>query len=423
MLNQDWFAKELRENGHEVITAGMRDHLDVTFVSPFQSLPDLVQELSFGAPDVIVIHDESSPLYLTRLEQVEIPVVFYSVDTHHHLDVHSSFVYAFDHILVAHKDYVAKFPQDGAPVTWFPLWASTLVSPEEEKTHDVVFVGTLNRNHNPGRVDFFEKLKQEVDILVMTGDWKQIFPKSKCVVNQTVKGDLNFRVFEAMGSGSLLLTERTPNGLLDLFAEGQHLLLYEKGNTTDATEKINWIRQNPVEAERIAKQGRNEILSCHTPTRRATELLAVIDSLPARREIKRFSLLGNYTWLYRGLLGTDRARHLAPGALIEMMRLIHDGLLRDEPLLETEACFVILACHEYDRLLERTSGHECLELLSGGHAGSATIRLALAWYAKSKGDISRALSLLSTLDIQPDEGSIQNVFQRLDLMMQEILQL
>ena len=97
VFNQDWFAKEWREMGHEVVTYGCRHDLEVqqsTFVIQVQHvLESLPADFS---PDVLVFHDNSMPVTVLGLEQVEIPTVFLSVDVHHHHEVHKYLSFIFD---------------------------------------------------------------------------------------------------------------------------------------------------------------------------------------------------------------------------------------------------------------------------------------------------------------------------------------
>ena len=47
----------------------------------------------------------------------------------------------------------------------------------------------------------------------------RIYSESKIVLNASINGDLNMRVFEALTSGALLVTDRIENGLDTLFAQ------------------------------------------------------------------------------------------------------------------------------------------------------------------------------------------------------------
>jgi hypothetical protein len=220
ILNQHWFAEDLRAAGHHVLTVGMPAHLDVPLQMPLIHVDRIIEEHMKGhAPDVIIVLDNSAPVMVQGLDETVIPTLFYSVDTHHHADIHKYLCNVFDVTLVAQRDYLPVFHEAGHHPEWFPLWASRPIVPSTEKEMDAVFVGTLNAKLNPERVKFFNALKVKAPVHFQAGNFWEIFPKAEIVINQTVKGDLNFRVFEAMMSGSALLTEHAGNGLFDLFKD------------------------------------------------------------------------------------------------------------------------------------------------------------------------------------------------------------
>jgi hypothetical protein len=246
VFNQDWFVEELRSMGHEVRTCGYAEHLTVKVPQRINCVEDILKNLGNFSPDVLVFLDDSMPALLYEgLNTCSIPKVFYSVDTHHHNQVHALIAPLFDHILVAQKDYIPTFAESGTPTTWFPLWASRYVEASSEKKFGATFVGNLDAKLNPRRVAFFETLQKKIPIHIAHGNYWEIFPHADIVVNQTVKGDLNFRVFEAMMCGPALLTERTPNGLFDLFEDGKHLVTYEPDNVDEAAEKVTRLLNSP----------------------------------------------------------------------------------------------------------------------------------------------------------------------------------
>ena len=171
LLNQDWFQTELRELGHRVETVGLGKHLDITIPAPLIHIDSICREHFDGEfPEVVVIHDNSAPVCIVGLEERDIPTIFYSVDAHHHYELHGDLGKVFDYMLVAQRDYIAPMKElCDAPMEWMPLWASMYVEPEEEKEFGAVFVGSLKRKLNPERVDFFEALQKKTDILYKTG--------------------------------------------------------------------------------------------------------------------------------------------------------------------------------------------------------------------------------------------------------------
>ena len=274
VLNQDWFVDELRALGHKVVAAGWsKKKLDIKAECPGRSIQELFAQLPSGfEPDRIIYFDDSGPVGILDFENLSIPTVFYSVDAHHHCDWHKCFGAAFDHVLVAQREFLSSFLEFNPHSSWFPLWAPFEVEPSAERSIDVSFRGNLDPKLHPLRAKFFEKLAEQFSVDAKTGPWPEVYSSSKIVVNQAVKDDLNFRVFEAMTCGALLVTPRQENGLEELFTPGVHLITYEDGNADDAASKIAYYLEHEEEREAIARAGRAEVLTNHSKLVRAKQL-------------------------------------------------------------------------------------------------------------------------------------------------------
>jgi spore maturation protein CgeB len=79
------------------------------------------------------------------------------------------------------------------------------------------------------------------------------------------------RVFEAMSCGRLLLTDRA-NGILDIFSDKKHLIVYNENNLE---ELILYYLDNSEEREKIAKSGYNEVVEKHTYEKRLEKILKI----------------------------------------------------------------------------------------------------------------------------------------------------
>jgi hypothetical protein len=400
LINQNWFAPELRKMGHEVLTCGMKPHLEYQITQSVIHIDELLKRLPNGfQPDRIVWLDHSGPVTILGLEDCDIPKALYSVDTHHHYARHAAIAHCFDHVFVAQKDYISHFANCGAPVSWLPLWASEYVANSDEKKHDVVFVGTLDRKLNPARVDFFEEMKRLIPIEVLQGHFPSIFPHAEIVLNQTVKGDLNFRVFEAMMCGALLLTESSGNGLLDLFEDGAHLVTYTPRDPKDAAAKASRLIADKETSRRIAAAGRREILMRHTAKERAKtveQVLLNIQKRPATPERH----LGAMTNLFSISLSAE-AEH--PGlskscstlALQSALRALSEGhTFRDNEIEQIIKCAL-----RHDILVGDKMGAALIERFYNAFPKAPIFALLKLRTLLNSGRISEATSL--SLEISP----------------------
>ena len=83
----------------------------------------------------------------------------------------------------------------------------------------MVFVGNLNATVNPDRVAFFQALQSLTTVSVRQGDYADLYGECSIGLNQSLDGELNFRNFEVLASGSALLTEVDLDGMADCLDE------------------------------------------------------------------------------------------------------------------------------------------------------------------------------------------------------------
>jgi len=363
LFNQQWFKEELTLLGHEVLSCGAETIHDITLNSPFVSINTVLTNLPSGfVPDRLVFFDNSSPILVSGFNTIDIPKLFYSVDTHHHGFLHRMIGKCMNQVLIAQKDYMNTFLPEEAHVEWLPLWASLKASPVDKKDYDAVFIGTLNKRLNPNRVAFFEELQKEVPILCTSGHFPDYFTRAKIAINQTVKGDLNFRVFESLMCGPLLLTETISNGLSELFDINEHFVTYTKGNTKEAADKIRYYLSHPTEAARIAEAGRAQVLAHHLPFHRALKLDAALKNISdSKKEVSHFAGMANFALTHETMfMNGDKG---CPAAVVLALRELTFAINNNEPLTNDLACIAIRACFAYDRTQTEAKGRIILNCL------------------------------------------------------------
>lgn len=384
LLNQDWFAKDFREAGHEVVCIGFGANTDVVYKNPLSQVKNILPD-GFE-PELVLIHDNSACIQARGLHELECPMIFYGVDTHLHTDFHCQFSQTVNQTFIAHKDYIKEFERlkiDGPE--WLPVWAGTYLEPQEPKKYDVSFVGTLDPEINPERVAFFSKLKNLVNIHLLTGDYRTIFPFSEVVINQTLKSDLNFRTFEAMMSGAALLTERIDNGLTDLFEPNEDLMLYDRNNAEEASEMIRLMLGDRNKCKKIARSGREKVLNFHTQKHRARKILDMIPEIKTKpKKLRYFPWMYNFQMLCTQM---DNKTHAAYSiSLEEAMKLLHLGLRHAEPVNDHLAVFAIRTCDSYDKLTNKKLGRKILHELSEAYPQCKLFQMARMHNVRQIGD-------------------------------------
>lgn len=384
LLNQEWFKLELIEFGHEVLTCGFSPHFDLPLINPFLHIHTIIKTISpEKSIELVIVYDNSSPLMITGFDELEIPTIFYGVDTHHHLTLHQAMIRTFDQTLIAQKDYLTSVvhPNSPSPI-WFPPWAPYAFpfASKEERLYNTVFIGTLDAALNPLRVNFFNELHQLTDVITAEGRYLDYFPSTKIVINQSVKGDLNFRVFEALMCGALLITERIGNGLLEFFSDGVDLILYQRGDAVDAAAKINDSLDNWSRSKGIAEHGHATVNALHLSKHRAEKLLNIIKNITLSRNRSGFAMLVNFLAAYSGL--KKRGNSHPEFALILALKSLAKALNDGESLNDHEITLAITAASLFDQEFKSNQGQKVIyalieaypqSLLYGGLRGSKIV--------------------------------------------------
>lgn len=90
------------------------------------------------------------------------------------------------------------------------------------------------------------------------------YEKAHIVINCSLNGDSNRRVFEVLMAGGFLISDRisSQTGLYTLFQEGVHFECYE--NQSELIEKIYYYLANPEKARQIAAAGQQKLLECYS---------------------------------------------------------------------------------------------------------------------------------------------------------------
>ncbi len=278
LLGASVLASGFKELGHHVVTCTTDGTGDIKIHEFPTSVQTVFRQLPNGwNPDFILLTDDSTYAMFWGMEEVDVPLGWFVIDSHIHLEWHRAYAAIFDFIFVAQRDYVPSYECDRERqmIKWLPLCTfpfSGKGSPPP-KLYDLSFVGKLNSKFNPERRVFIEQIQERYPIYVAAGEFVSIFTRSKMVLNQCAGDDVNFRTFEAMACGSLLLMERCSNGLEELFHDGVHLILYEKGNVSQVIEIAEYYSRHDLERESIALAGQTEVLNKHTYTHRAQTIL------------------------------------------------------------------------------------------------------------------------------------------------------
>lgn len=230
------------------------------------------------APDLYLWVENGISGFPQDIDKISIPKACYLIDTHLHLEQHKEIARNFDFVFLAQQEYVSALKASGNPnVYWMPLACDPEIHgrTETDIEYDIGFVGSITPAHTRRKKlldDIGRHFNLHLDRKFMD-EMAMIFSKSKIVFNEAIKNDLNMRVFEALCSGSLLVTDDAC-GLTDFFQSGKHLVTYRDESLV---ETIRYYLEHPEERIRIAKEGQREALAKHTYEHRIKFMMDTLD--------------------------------------------------------------------------------------------------------------------------------------------------
>lgn len=268
----------------------------------------------FG-PDLFIASGGERILHstVTAMKKRGIRTALWTIDPPSHFAPILRGAPAYDHVFCQGSEAVDILKEKGiSRLTWLPMACAPddrqpvhrAREDRDARGHDVVFVGS----HYPVRERFFEVLA-DLDLAIwgpgwdrLPGDsplkgrvlsahttpeqWRKIYATAKIVLSVHYRDPLGVipchqaspRVFEALACGAFVLTDRQRD-VMTLFRDGEHLVAFEDGE--DLRRKVEAYLRCPDERERIAGNGRTEVLSRHTYRDRLAVLLDRLGSTGA----------------------------------------------------------------------------------------------------------------------------------------------
>lgn len=276
-----------------------------------------------GSCDLFIVVDPW--LYGTRdLPRLDCPSALILIDVHFALPVRAQFAKFFDHVFVAQRDYVRCISHGHDSVQWLPLAGDVGVHfvPNLPRDLDLGFVGKIGEPGTDRHLVLSRVLSHyntnALDRRYTPWEMGELYSRAKIVFNKSIGGDVNMRVFEALASGALLVTDRIGNGLDELFTEGLHYVGYD--SVDEAIIQIDHYLSNGDARLRIAHAGQALLRNKHTYDARLERILAVVQSssdarfAPVRRASPGQVRLWQAQWArLRGTSAWEAAALIAEG--------------------------------------------------------------------------------------------------------------
>jgi len=201
-------------------------------------------------------------------------------------------------VFTSFPHFVNLFKDNGVNAKYLKLaFADKIlkVIPRQEKKFNCSFIGGLSKSHNQGTT-LLTKVAEEVDIDFFGYGKEILIPNTK--IYQKHHGEVwgkemymtmmqsrmtinrhidvaenyanNMRLYEATGSGALLITDSKSN-LAELFEIDKEIIAYQ--DVSDLVKKIKYYTEHQAEAALIAQAGQKRTLQDHTYSQRMAEVI------------------------------------------------------------------------------------------------------------------------------------------------------
>jgi glycosyltransferase involved in cell wall biosynthesis/ADP-heptose:LPS heptosyltransferase/radical SAM superfamily enzyme YgiQ (UPF0313 family)/predicted O-methyltransferase YrrM/2-polyprenyl-3-methyl-5-hydroxy-6-metoxy-1,4-benzoquinol methylase len=267
----EWIKEALRlyySDTVEVFACGPSNEINVPDGPDFYSrVADVVKRYSIDVLWDIEGGAVSADFMFKRFpDSITIPKVFWAIDTHQFLSAQIEKSKHFDMVFSAQKNAVSAL---GPHAHWLPAGAA--VHEKDycvERTIEVGFIGNIFPGVHDRRKNILEYLRNTIPGFavfnnVFLEEKAKLTSRMKIMINISLRNDVNFRVFETLACGALLITDKIyDNGLEDLFKDGEHLITFD--SEQDLVEKINYYLKHEDERIRIAEAGKARVLSLYT---------------------------------------------------------------------------------------------------------------------------------------------------------------
>jgi hypothetical protein len=237
-------------------------------------------------PDLFLQREVLGPrTLLCNLEALACPTVFWSLDTHLNAWWQGHYGRLFGRVVCTQKDWLPALASMGVERPgWLP-WPGEArgVVPFGARAHQAAFVGRIT-DARPVRMLFADFLSREglADILPETPreDMLRLYGQTRLIPNETILGEVNWRVFEAASCGALALHPLsgigTDNGIAELFEPGREIAVFS--DALELGSLLRHYRKNAAEAEKMALAGRARVLAEHLPEHRAQAIARAAQS-------------------------------------------------------------------------------------------------------------------------------------------------
>ena len=274
-LGSDYFHEAFARQGHKVIAPPHEDGFPIGAF--YHQLVD--------RPDVLIYTDHlGRHAWPEGLELIDIPKIYYAVDTPINFWWQKHFAGLFDLCYVDQKPYVERLTSQGLESRWLPVAVNTSAyrsqdSGPVDKIYDFGFVGVVNDQARAKRSRLVKQLSGRFSLKTM-GDHQEgwvnpedsaaLYRQSRLILNENLFPGVTTRMFEAMASGTALFTEKAGSDLGELFLPGEDFAWFEPQELFEAAD---YSLADEARLKKMAARALDKVTSSHDISHRAETVL------------------------------------------------------------------------------------------------------------------------------------------------------
>lgn len=289
-------------------------------------------------PDLLLQRERLGPrLLLSGLDTLPCVRAFWAIDPHLNAFWHAPYAQLFDLVFSTQRRWMPQLAACG-PVRLRHLpWHAPdrPFVPFQARTHLAGFVGRLGPTRpartwlaelmrgllgegppgfagSPGFAGF--ALRDNLDFQPML----DFYSDTKVVPNESITGEVNFRLFEAAGCGCVVLAQDLGPEQAELFEPGREMLVC--ADALELAENLSLLAKRPRLAEAMGRAAWERAQAEHLPQARARAILHEADLAP-RRDV---GAAASRLWLalaQAGLCEAERLPGQAESVLVELAEL------------------------------------------------------------------------------------------------------
>lgn len=282
LLGSDYFREALQTLGCRTTWVGTHVDCDLPPPENGYDLPAVIDSLP-DRPDAVLLTDDlGRRIAPYNIQNVDIPKIYYAVDSPINAFWQAHLVPLFDLILVDQqaeaRRWAARAP---GRVHWLPVAVDVkqYQGPKEKKQFDLAFVGAINERVRPKRSRIIDMLAKRCRVVtagargegfVHPKQAAKLYRQAHLVLNENLFDGVTTRMFEAAAAGGFLLTESPSTGLNDLFTPDLHYAAY---GPADLVDRVDSLLADPGRLIQGAAAAREKAVAEHDITHRAADLL------------------------------------------------------------------------------------------------------------------------------------------------------